>query len=492
MNMPAPPQADGYVTEIAYLPGYYRELNPSILTLALNRKGFDTWKRGTPFTYLELGAGYALSTLIHAAANPQAQFIVIDVLPDHILTARAIAEAAQLKNVTFIEGSFAGLHEMALPQCDFITMHGVWSWINDDNRAHILRCLDAHLKPGGVLSLSYNTLPGCSPILPMRELMVAQYATTQGPLPDRMASAIAFADTLKQVRGGYFIDNPMAYKRFEDLKGRPRNYLAHEYFNANWTTFYHADVVASMRPLGLSFVTQASIFDSIEELHFSSAALALLNKTSDPTLRETLGDFLVNRQFRVDVFVREGAVRGDADELVRNTRFTALAPPQDLARFKRRTTLGDIEPPRTESVAILTALMEKPATIAELAKHSSLQALPIAELTRLVYVLTGFGAIETAGDIEGHEARSVTVRLLNRALRERNRGGMWSGVNASSVTGGGVHTMHEDQIFLLMRHEKNPVAESARILGDTEAAIEPYYRDFVAQRLPRFISMGVD
>ena len=492
MNMPAPPHADGYVTEIAYLPGYYRELNPSILTLALNHQGYDTWKRGTPFTYLELGAGYALSTLIHAATNPQARFIAVDVLPDHILTARAIAEAAQLKNVTFIEGSFAALHEMALPQCDFITMHGVWSWINDDNRAHLMRCIDARLKPGGVLSLSYNTLPGCSPILPMRELMVAQFATTQGPLPDRMASAIGFADTLKNVRGGFFADNPMAYRRFEDLKGRPRNYLAHEYFNANWTTFYHADVAASMRPLGLSFVAQANIFDTIDELHFSDAAMALLNKTPDPTLREMLRDFLVDRQFRVDVFVRDGAARGNADELVQNTRFTALAQPQDLARFKRRTTLGDVEPPRTEAIAILTALSEKPATIAELAKHPSLQALPIGELTRLVYILTGFGAIETAGDAEGQDARSASVRLLNRALRERNRGGMWSGVNASSVTGGGIHTMHEDQIFLLMRDEKDPIAASARILGDTDAAIAPYYRDFVAQRLPTFIRMGVD
>ena len=491
MNIPAPPRADGYVTEIAYLPGYYRELNPSILTLALNRQGFDTWKRGTPFTYLELGAGYALSTLIHAAANPQAQFIVVDVLPDHILTARSIAEAAQLKNVTFIEGSFAALHEMALPQCDFITMHGVWSWINDDNRAYLLRCIEAHLKPGGVLSLSYNTLPGCSPILPMRELMVAQYATTQGPLPERMASAIAFADTLKSVRGGFFIDNPMAYKRFEDLKGRPRNYLAHEYFNANWTTFYHADVAASMRPLGLSFVTQAGLFDTIDELHFSSAALALLNKTPDSTLRETLRDFFVDRQFRVDVFVRDGAARGNADELLQNTRFAALAQPQDLARFRRRTTLGDIDPPR-ESSAILAALIEKPATIAELAKHPSLQAVTIGELTRLVYILTSVGAIETAADVDGHAARSETVRRLNRALRERNRGGMWSGVNASSVTGGGIHTMHEDQIFLLMRDEKDPIAASARILGDTDAVIAPYYNDFVAQRLPTFIRIGMD
>jgi len=492
MNLPAPPQADGYVTEIAYVPGYYRELNPSILTLVLNRQGIDPWKRGSPFTYLELGSGYGLSTLLHAAANPQAQFIAVDVLPDHIMTARALAEAAKLDNVTFIEGTFASLHEMAIPQCDFITMHGVWSWINAENRAHILKCVDACLKPGGVLALSYNSLPGCATILPMRELMVARFTTLQGPLPDRMASAISFADSLKSVRGGFFSDNPMALRRFEDLKERPRNYLAHEYFNANWTTFYHQDVATSLQPLGLTYISQANIFDTIDELHFSTDALALLNKMPDPMLRETLRDFMADRQFRTDVYVRDGAAKGDADAMVQATRFAALSLPEGIDRFNRRTTLGDINLPKVGATAILTALAEGPLTVPEMATHPTLQSIPVKNLVELVYMLAGVGAVDVAAEPADNQARKDAVRRLNHALREKNRAGAWVGVNLSSVTGAGIHVLNEDQLFFLARAEQDPIAAAARMLNESEAQIRVLYRDFLEQRLPAYLRMGID
>ena len=487
-----PPQADGYVTEIAYLPGYYRELNPSLLTLALNRQGVNAWQRGTPFTYLELGSGYTLSTLIHAAGHPEGQFIAVDVLPDHIMTARSIAEGAKLDNLKLIEGSFADLDKMSLPKCDFIAMHGVWSWINDANRAHILRCIDVCLKPGGVLFLSYNALPGCAAVLPMRELMVTHFAAASGPLPERMASAIALADSFKSTRAGFFANNPMALKRFEDLKGQPRNYLAHEYFNADWTTFYHEEVAAHLRPLGLKFVTLAPIFDTLEDFHYSAPARELLEQTTDPTLRETLKDFMVDRQFRIDVLVRDGAVSANADDLVNTTRFTAVAQPDDVARLTRRTTLGDISPPRAPSMAVLAALDGKPSTLVELTQHPSLRGAPIHKLARVVSALVGLGAIDVAAEPLGDEKRADAVRRLNDVLRERNRGGMWAQVNASVTTGGGIHVSREDQMFFLAGAEEDPVAAAARLLAEPDDAVRPRYQTFIGQRLPVFARRGVD
>src|SRR6201999_1071397 len=119
---------------------------------------------GTPFTYLELGCGLGLSTLVHASANPQAQFYAVDLNPDHISVARDIAKAAGLDNVTFLELAFEDMAAAGLPQCDTIAMHGVWSWIDDFNRDVVLKFPDRHLKSGGVLYTSSNALPGHSAV----------------------------------------------------------------------------------------------------------------------------------------------------------------------------------------------------------------------------------------------------------------------------------------------------------------------------------------
>ena len=50
----------GYVAEIDYTHGYYRELSPPILSLAVLNRAVAT-RRGHPFRYLELGFGQGLS-----------------------------------------------------------------------------------------------------------------------------------------------------------------------------------------------------------------------------------------------------------------------------------------------------------------------------------------------------------------------------------------------------------------------------------------------
>ena len=52
-----------------------------------------------------------------------------------------------------------------LPDFDFIGLHGIWSWISDENRAVIVDFIRRKLKVGGVLYISYNTQPGWAAIV---------------------------------------------------------------------------------------------------------------------------------------------------------------------------------------------------------------------------------------------------------------------------------------------------------------------------------------
>src|SRR5262245_66127410 len=82
----------GYVTEIDYVYGYYRELCPGVLRLACLNAGVAP-PAGRPLRYLELGYGLGLSLNIHAAAI-LGDFWCTDFNPSHVAHARALADAS--------------------------------------------------------------------------------------------------------------------------------------------------------------------------------------------------------------------------------------------------------------------------------------------------------------------------------------------------------------------------------------------------------------
>ena len=70
--------------------------------------------------------------------------------------ATASGAGAQLFDQSFAEFCNRG----DLPHFDFIGLHGIWSWISDENRAVIVDFVRRKLAVGGVLYVSYNTQPG--------------------------------------------------------------------------------------------------------------------------------------------------------------------------------------------------------------------------------------------------------------------------------------------------------------------------------------------
>ena len=67
--------------------------------------------------------------------------------------------------------AFAEFAQRDMPEFDYIGLHGIWSWISDENRAVIVDFIRKKLKVGGVVYISYNTLPGWGSFVPLRHLM---------------------------------------------------------------------------------------------------------------------------------------------------------------------------------------------------------------------------------------------------------------------------------------------------------------------------------
>ncbi len=249
---------DGYVADIDYPSGFFEEQSPAYLHFACVLNGYEPVALDAPFSYCELGSGRGLTANLLAASNPQGDFYAVDFLPSHVAGARQLSRAAQLDNLTLLEDSFADLAEgrvAGLPQFDFITLHGVYTWVTADNRKHIVNFIKRYLKPGGIAYVSYNALPGWNATLPLQRLMLEHADRHPGGSGAQLDGARQFIDALRATKAGYFgAQQPRLQHRLDSLKTDNANYLAHEYMNRGWQPLYHADVARDLAAAKLDYV----------------------------------------------------------------------------------------------------------------------------------------------------------------------------------------------------------------------------------------------
>lgn len=428
---------DGYVTEIGYTYGFHAELQPWPMADALGQR--SPIRPGLPFDYCELGFGQGFSLALLAAANPQARFWGNDINPDHVAHARGLAEGAGLTNLSVSTLGFADYAATDLPAFDIVALHGVWSWVGPQQRAEIVAFLDRHLKPGGLVYLGYNVLPGWAQYLPLRELMLAGARRGQGGLADRIGGSLALAQRLRAQEAGYFRINPTVATRLDVLLDRPVDYLAHEYFNESWHPTYFTDLAQALAPAGLRLAAQGRAADRWEEKALREAILTAGGSLAadDPDFAELLRDFLTNRPFRRDLFIRAGGGTWPVTE----RSWAALGHPRDLPRRATPAT-RPMEVPFDAAHAILTALLPGPQREDEL-------LAPLAQQgAEALTVLKALDLVAPALPAEGLAQRRESCGRLNALLLADAVANDRMPALASPVTGGGVAIDRVEKLFL--------------------------------------------
>jgi SAM-dependent methyltransferase len=458
----------GYVTDVGYTQGFYRELTPSLLNFVGLVAGIKTPGVVAPLTYCELGCGQGFSANLIAAANPHIQVYANDFNPTHIAGARALAAESGSSNVHFSDASFAEyLDAPELPAFDIIVIHGIFSWISPENRAHIISFLRDKLKVGGLVFVSYNSMPGWGMVAPLRHLLYSHGQITGGPTLGRIAPAFAFIEKLKSSDARYFRPTGMT-ERLEETKRHDSRYLAHEYLNSDWNVFYSSKIAEEMAGAKLHFVTGAHLPERLDNITLTSQQRDLMAEISDPTLRETVRDYIQNQQFRRDVFAK-GALRlprQDLDEGWLGTRF-ALTTIRDENELKVTATVGDVQLKAEIYEPILNRIADGPRTLRELLADATIAGLAWPVLREALTLLTGYNRISPALDATGDSARAKRTALFNAAvLRRAHSDGDW-GYLASPITGGGVAIGRLEQLLLLGRLAKDPdpIAYAQRALA---------------------------
>ncbi|WP_058615539.1 class I SAM-dependent methyltransferase [Tepidimonas taiwanensis] len=462
----------GYVADITYTYGYYAELNPLRARQALVNAGMVPPE---VVTACELGFGQGLSINLHAAASP-IQWVGTDFNPAQAGFAQQLAVAAG-SGAKLYDDAFAEFAQRSdLPDFDFIGLHGIWSWISDDNRRVIVDFIRRKLKVGGVLYISYNTQPGWAAMVPLRELLTehAQVLGAHGVgIVSRIDAALDFAQQLLATQPAYARANPQVAERLKRIQEQNRHYLAHEYFNRDWHPMSVARMGEWLASAKLQYACSAHGLDSIDALHLTAQQQALLARIPDPMLRQLVRDFCVNQQFRRDYWVKGARKLGALEqaEALRAQKVILVTHRPDVS-LKVTGALGEANMSEAVYTPILDLLADhKPKSLAQIEQAVKDKGVAFAQVVQAATVLTGAGHLAPVQDEQAITRAKKQTDKLNAHLCLKARGSNDISFLASPVTGGGVAVNRFQQLFLLsMAQGKRQPAEWAQAVWQTIAA----------------------
>lgn len=327
--------SEGYNAEINYATSFYREQSPSLQYYLLLLRGIaPPHSLNEKFNYFELGFGQGLTLTINALTHPQGTFWGNDFNSEQVNFAQQLAKSTH-STIHLYDDSFQDLLDRTFPPMDYISMHGIWSWISESNRQAILEFIRRNLKVGGVLHISYNALPGRSATAPLRQLL-KYHEQTIGEmgysLDQRARESLNFAKKIKAMGAGYFQHNQVLDKTLEQLDKHDIVYISHEYFGSHWKPMYFSEVASDLAKADLQYATSAHLLDHIPTLTLTAEMISILEDINDIHFRETVRDYMLNNSFRKDLFVRgaKQLSQQEADKLIGQLRFSLLTPPQKI------------------------------------------------------------------------------------------------------------------------------------------------------------------
>jgi SAM-dependent methyltransferase len=509
--------AEGYITDVSYIPGFYPNMAPVAMryVATLNRVKPPAVSQG--FRYLELGCGLGRALTTLAAANPHGEFVGIDVNPDHTAVVEKEIAAGQLSNARVLTADFGRLPD-DLGQFEFIALHGVFSWVSQEVRDQILAIAKERLAPGGLLLVSYNAMPGWAHLQPIRGILRQYAALRQGDSLQRIRDALAYLVYIRDKQAKYFVDNPRAAAYVDGLLKQDIRYLAHEYLNEHWTSFYFSDVAGMFGSAGLAFVGSLPVFTNFWDLCVRPEFQELFRTTSNRLVTEAHKDFCANTAFRWDVYAKAPHVMPEVADRLREADDLCFHVSRPGITLPYQVNLGVVTSTVQGPVyqALLQALSSGGMRLSELAAVKELVGTPPADLARAVDAGVAMGLFDVSSapvsSLEGGLSGGVIVpSAFNRSILASDALGGRPVALASMTTGTGhslgdfdaaiLHELVEGGAEGLTSRVDERLASSGRSLQKDGKAVadaaerlqlvEQACAAFLKTSLPQLVRLGI-
>ena len=441
--------SSGYVSSIDYTQGYYGEISLPWLEFSMlsSRHAIKEVR-----TACELGFGQGLSMIINSVAT-DTEWYGTDFNPNQASNAVALAEAANAKCHVFDQSFEEFCSRPDLPNFDFIALHGIWSWISDENRGCIVDFIRRKLKLGGTLYISYNAFPGWSSFVPLRHIMTEHVEIMNAPgnrLESRIDAALAFASDLLELSPAFQAIAPGLKERVAQMQGQNRSYVAHEYFNRDWRPMHFGEIAENLGNAKLSFVCSADLISEFDVINFSKAQLEFLEKIDDHHFRETVKDFFRGAQFRKDYWAKGhlSLTPNDFKQKMRDQTVMLISSP-DKIKYKLRTRLGDVQLDKSIYEPIIDLIGTRDQVpYSEIEDSLVASGAAPLQVAQAVFVLVAKGDLQLRQQEERISRALAGCQRLNLHLVNQATARNSSNFLASPVLGRGVFVPRIHQLFI--------------------------------------------
>ena len=403
----------GYVADSPYTFAYQGAQAPGNLALICALMGV-AWQPAARMVVVDIGCGRGCTVNTLAAANPGWEVFGLDYNPAHIAEAADIAERASIENATFMEVDLATMTDVEideLPPIDVASLHGVWTWVSDSVRQGIVRLLSRRLKPGGLVYVGYNVLPGFGADMALQRLfrhLASQQLT--GSSSERAQAAIVAIRDLHATKPVNLSSTLMLRRLTEDETPLDPAYLAHEFLTEHWRPVFFEDLCADLSAAKLDYVGSATLHENVPDMLFEPPQRAIYDAMPTGTAREFIKDLCLQRPFRRDVFVR-GMRRTDPGPALERLVLAACRHLGDESpKLGVPVGAAELSPDLWQPIA--AALNEGPQTL------GLLRSLPQGRMpnaAELLVLLAGTGLVVPA---LREAAATQTTQRFNRVIAE--------------------------------------------------------------------------
>ena len=438
--------SSGYNVDVGYTYGFYPELSPNWLNVCAILNGVNP-PTGNNLRYLELGCGFGLGLILLAAMYPDYEFLGVDFNPVHIAHGQKVANEAGLTNIRFEEADFVELSKYWPADWDrfnYVAAHGIYTWLDAPVRQALGKTIEYATKPGALVYLSYNTMPGWASTLPLQHLLRCWQKTENWESVTAITDGKDRLKALFDAKVGMTTALPKMSQRLETMETQDPAYLVHEYLHDGWQPIWFDQMVDAMAVSKLNYVGTAALGDTVIEKILPEGQRAVLDEYKNPIMREVMIDVIVNKSFRKDVFSRGATTMWPSmkEKILLDLTFTLLKKPKD-GEYKFNLSLGEVSGNAETYGAVGDSLSSGPKTIKQLLEATG---NPLNKIIEVMTLLMHGGYVVLYNPI----ANKKLAKSLNRVIiSEAANGAPYKYLVASDV--GAVISVKDTD--LIMAHE---------------------------------------
>jgi SAM-dependent methyltransferase len=253
---------------------------------------------------LELGCGNGANLIPMAFYSPHSQFVGIDLAHTPIDSGQIRIKRLGLKNIELKQADVATLGD-ELGSFDYVIAHGLYSWVPEAVRPHILRVISESLTDNGVAYVSYNALPGCRLRHLVRELLLFRFGKAAYD-PARIAEVRSFLRDFSRVENtNHDAFMQLLKTEISFVCDSPDHVLFHDDLSIDSNAFYLHEFVHAANQFELSYLGEANLSEMFTMTGFDEFDAALERWAgSDWVAQEQYQDFTKGRRFRQTLLCR--------------------------------------------------------------------------------------------------------------------------------------------------------------------------------------------